>query len=79
MLFCVVQFSLFLQDSVTPEDKETTPEEHWVVETTFGVGGGVARRPFCMDFASSVWSVSCVVPPFPVFRTVSALRFLRAA
>ena len=41
MLFCVVQFSLFLQDSVTPED-ETTPEEHWVVETTFGVGGGVA-------------------------------------
>ena len=42
MLFCVVQFSLFLQDSVTPEDKETTPEEPWVVETNFGVGGGVA-------------------------------------
>ena len=41
LLFCVVQFSLFLQDSVTPEDEETTPEEPWVVETTFGVGGGV--------------------------------------
>ena len=36
LLFCAVQFSLFLQDSPTPEDKET-----WVVETTFGVGGGV--------------------------------------
>ena len=34
-------FSLFLQVSVTPKDEETTPEEPWVVETTFGVGGGV--------------------------------------
>ena len=41
LLFCVVQFSLFLQDSVTPGDEETTPEEPWVVETTFVVGGGV--------------------------------------
>ena len=24
------------------------------------------RRPFCMDFASPVWSVRCVVPPFLV-------------
>ena len=48
MLFCVVQFSLFLQDSVTLEDEETTPEEPWVVETTFGVGGGVA--------ATSAWT-----------------------
>ena len=39
LLFCVVQFSFLLQDSVLAEDKETTPEEPRVVETTFGVVG----------------------------------------
>ena len=33
---------------MTTEDKETTPEEPWVVETIFGVGGG--------DVAPSVWT-----------------------
>ena len=39
----MVEFSFFLQDLVTPEDEETTPEEPWVVETTFGVGGWIRR------------------------------------
>ena len=68
----VVEFSIFLQDSVTPEDEETTPEEPWVVETTFGVGGW-SRRYFCMDFASSVWSVSCVVTPLFLFSALLVL------
>ena len=41
LLLCVVHFSHFLQDSVTPEDREKTPAELLVVETTFGVGDGV--------------------------------------
>ena len=49
-------------------------------DTRGALGGGDdlwcwwwSRHPFCMDFASSVWSVSCVVPPFSCFRALLVL------
>ena len=63
---------------MTPEDEETTPEEPWVAETTFGVGGGVVTLLHGLRVFGLVGTL-CRSPLFLFLGTLSALRFLRAA
>ena len=51
---------------MTPEDEETTPEEPWVLETTFGVIGGVVT-PSAWTSRLRFGRKAVSFHPFPVF------------